>query len=234
MKMILNSISYRTKYDFRSIARTMSVWRQSRNIKHLLTKEKKGLFIDCGANVGQGFSYFSGFYTPDKFDYIVIEPNPYCQRTLHQVILERVPESQVQLIQKAASTSDGICKFYGLAPMEGGKTSEGASIVAEHNSKYYKSNENDAIEVATFSLSELIHRCHEIYDFIILKLDVEGAEYIIMPHLISTGAAQKIKHMYIEFHSQDVEIELQPERQRVERQIISNLSKLEVGFTRWI
>ena len=37
-------------------------------------------------------------------------------------------------------------------------------------------------------------------DYIILKLDVEGAEYDILEHLISEGTIGKINELYVEFH----------------------------------
>jgi len=37
-------------------------------------------------------------------------------------------------------------------------------------------------------------------DYIILKLDVEGAEYDILEHLISEGTINKINELYVEFH----------------------------------
>lgn len=234
MILIFKSVFYRTKHFWRSVVRITSVWWQSREIKSLIDSKKKGLFIDCGANLGQGFTYFSRFYSPNKFDYLVIEPNPYCQKLLRDAILKIVPENQFIIIEKAASIAKGSCLFYGLTPLEGGQHSEGASIIAEHNTKYYEPNADNAIGVLTFPLGDLINEYSEVYNVIVLKLDVEGAEYSIIPHLFDTGAALKLKHIYIEFHSNDVPIDLQPQRKRAELDIINQLSKLKIGFTRWI
>ena len=234
MKLIYRSFLYRVTYFWRSIVRITSVWRQSSEIKSSISSNKKGLFIDCGGNLGQGFTYFSRFYSPDKFNYVVIEPNPNCQNTLRDTILRIVPEHQFTIIEKAASVEYGSCLFYGLTSIEGGQHSEGASIVSEHNTKYYEPNADHAVEVLTFPLGDLINKYSKEYDVIVLKLDVEGAEYSIMPHLFDTGAALKLRHIYIEFHSNDVSIDLQPKRKRAELEIINQLSKMKIGFTRWI
>lgn len=39
---------------------------------------EKRLFIDMGSNLGQGFQYFSKFYNPNLFDFLLIEANPNC------------------------------------------------------------------------------------------------------------------------------------------------------------
>lgn len=35
---------------------------------------------------------------------------------------------------------------------------------------------------------------------VILKLDVEGAEYTLIPHLVATGAIDKVELLLVEFH----------------------------------
>ena len=67
---------------------------------------KKGLFIDCGSNLGQGFSFFSKYFPLNKFDFILIEPNPYCEKELTRKINEKKSEGSIQLINKAASVKD--------------------------------------------------------------------------------------------------------------------------------
>ena len=46
----------------------------------------------------------------------------------------------------------------------------------------------------------LIRRFH-VDDFVVLKLDVEGAEYAIIPHLIASGAVNLIDEMFFEGHT---------------------------------
>jgi hypothetical protein len=47
------------------------------NSKYLNNKvskvKQKGLFIDCGSNIGQSFEFFQKFYQIKNFDYILFE-----------------------------------------------------------------------------------------------------------------------------------------------------------------
>lgn len=230
----IKSLLYRVKRILVGFQILILVWRRSAKLKHSLTCEKKGLFIDCGGNLGQGLAFFSRFYSPDKFNYIVVEPNPYCHETLRKNISKRIHESQFQIIEKAASTQNGTCLLYGLSPAEGGALSQGASIESQHNVRYYNPDSKSALEVCTFSLSELIHSCKLLYDIIVIKIDVEGAEYAIMNHLLEMNTAQLVSQFYIEFHSEDVANNLRPELKDSEVTIIKRLSALGVGFMKWI
>jgi FkbM family methyltransferase len=50
--------------------------------------------------------------------------------------------------------------------------------------------------------SQFIYNNFNTKDQIILRLDIEGAEYAVMNHLIETGAADLINEFWIEFHIQ--------------------------------
>ena len=63
-----------------------------------------------------------------------------------------------------------------------------------------KSNEDcESIEIECLTLSQVIAAADN-YDKIVVKLDVEGAEYEILEDLIRTGAISKISKIYIEWH----------------------------------
>lgn len=38
------------------------------------------------------------------------------------------------------------------------------------------------------------------HDDVILKMDAEGAEYVLIPHLVSTGAIERVSLLLIEWH----------------------------------
>jgi hypothetical protein len=101
-------------------------------------EKARGLFIDCGSNVGQGFSYFRTYFPPEYFDYILVEPNPYCVGRLKT--LASTLQANVRIIDAAAGTRTGEAKLYGLTEDERGKVSQGGSILKDHNSIYYDEN----------------------------------------------------------------------------------------------
>ena len=54
--------------------------------------------------------------------------------------------------------------------------------------------------VPTFDLAEFIDTYRKPNDEIILKLDCEGAEYVLIPHLIETGAIHHVSTLLLEVH----------------------------------
>lgn len=233
LKRIANSLAYRTHYWGGHAARTARV------LSHAIaalprTQKQKGLFIDCGSNLGQGFTYFSRFYQPARYDYVLVEPNPNCLPTLQKVIARRAAGTRSELIAMAASDKDGTVTFYGLAEGEGGKTSEGGSIDPAHNSKYYKPSKEGSITVPTFALADLILEKAKSYSHIVLKLDVEGAEYGIIPHLIQTGALGKLGHLYVEFHAEYASGNEIAARRAQEAEFVKQFNQLGVAHTLWI
>ncbi|RDS84539.1 FkbM family methyltransferase [Dyella monticola] len=192
----------------------------------------RGLFLDCGSNLGQGFSTFKQFFPPDKFDYILIEPNPHCEVTLRQIM--SVDNSHIELIMAAAATEEGTCQLFGLVEDQRGNKSDGASILKDHNSAFYAPNVEQAITVPKFSLANLILAKARQYAVIVMKLDVEGAEYEILPDLMEKGAADCLSAIYVEFHSQYM---VEPNRQKyknMEIEITKHYRSQKIPLRLWI
>ena len=56
------------------------------------------------------------------------------------------------------------------------------------------------IEVECVDLDKWIKGNFNKTDFIVLKLDIEGAEYKVLPHMIKNGSIDYINHIFIEWH----------------------------------
>ena len=179
-----------------------SVPKIATNISKNLSKDKKGLFIDCGSNLGQGFTFFERYFPLKTFDYILVEPNPFCEEALIKIINQKRKEGSIDLITKAASSSEGTTQFYGLVEGNRGKTTEAASILKEHVSAWYTHSEKDTITVDTFSLADFIRNKASFYKIIVLKMDIEGAEYDVLDDLLKKSVHKKIASIFTEFHSQ--------------------------------
>jgi FkbM family methyltransferase len=164
-------------------------WRLSRT-------DARKLFIDCGSNLGQGFKVFSRHFKPVEFDYIFIEPNPYCRETLTRLCANT---DRSRYIEAAASNQFGTARFFGLFG-EKGLTSDGASICPEVRGSLSDVKVEDSIEVKTFDIASFIRDERATYPIIVIKLDVEGAEYQILEHLLNAGVGNLIDTLYVEFH----------------------------------
>jgi len=172
---------------------------------HINRAEKNALFIDMGSNIGQGFRYFSRYYSPNIYDYWLIEPNPFCVEQLRNSVSILYDiyqwDGKYEIKEAAVSNDNGFLKLYGLVEDDRGNVSEGASVVNNHNSKYYISNEDKALEVRSVKVSNLIDDALRHYSTIVVKMDIESAEYDVLDELISTGLIDNIEHIYVEWHS---------------------------------
>ena len=53
----------------------------------------------------------------------------------------------------------------------------------------------------TINLAEFLQRRVVAADFVVMKMDIEGAEYTVIPHLLNTGAAALIDELFMETHT---------------------------------
>ena len=212
----------------------MSSIRSASKVTKLVDSKNKGLFIDCGSNLGQGFTFFEQYFHLKMFDFILVEPNPYCEETLKNKITVKMKEGSIELIKKAASTSDGTTKFFGLVEDDRGKTSEGGSILKEGNSAWYTHSEEDAITVETFSLSDLIKNKSNSYKVIVIKMDIEGGEYEVLEDMLKHGTHKKISLIFTEFHSQYMKEPDKTAYRCREKVIVQSFKQDKIPFKNWV
>lgn len=148
----------------------------------------KKLFIDCGGHDGCSTIKFK-LLNPN-YDVITFEGNPELWP-----YYENLP---TQLIKKLVSDYNGEVEFI-IDPVD----ADGSSIIKEKNIDYYKKIKNEdcpLIVAPCVDLSEFVKQQSEHYEEIVLKLDVEGAEYSILKKMIKDGTVKHIKKLYAEFH----------------------------------
>ncbi len=147
------------------------------------TKNEAPLIVDCGGNIGIATLYFKKLYP--LAEVIVFEPEPNSFALLQRNITMN-NLAHLQTINRALADKKGLCFFNDQ--YEG---STGAHLIfkegAVKNSK--------TIPVVTDVLSAYITKPVDL-----LKIDVEGAEGLVLKDLASTGKLSLIKKMIIEFH----------------------------------
>lgn len=195
--------------------------------KLLLSTKKKVLFVDLGANIGQGYAWFSKYYRGGSVDFEMFEPNPYCLAELEK--LSVVQSGEVKLHGVGVGASAGSFKFYGLGDSEGGKQSQGGSIVESHNLDRYLVSNDSAIEVEVIDFSEYLSKKSEDYEKIVVKMDIEGAEVDLLEKMIADGSIHLINILYVEFHSQFQPKNTYEITKRRENEITHELRKIS-GF----
>jgi len=84
-------------------------------------------------------------------------------------------------------------------PWDGGSCiSELKEKISEDRDSLYKWHED--VEVESIDLSKWITENFSKNDIIVLKMDIEGAEYAVLPKLIEDGTASYINRAFIEWH----------------------------------
>lgn len=137
---------------------------------------KSPVIFDCGSNVGLSLSFYHDNYPGAQIT--AFEPDPKVAVYL-EGNLERNGIKSVNLHRAAAWISEGSLRFASEGA-DGGRLDENAG----------------GVEVPTVNLREVIGQFPQI-DF--LKMDIEGAEAELIPHL--GDSLQRIRHLFIEYHS---------------------------------
>ncbi len=203
-------------------------WRDSRRVLAAAGPTGKILFVDGGAHLGGGFAFFSRYFPPGRVEYELFEPNPNCHARLERR-LAGYDEAAVRLRPVALSTRSGSAPLYGLAADEGGPLSEGASLVRHQHSIFYEADPEAAPAVPTIDFCAYIGSQRARYDVLVVKLDVEGAEYELLEALIEQELLDCIDTLYVEFHA----FYLKPAQRRSELQREARLiARLRASGTR--
>ncbi len=147
----------------------------------------KKIFIDCGANNGMSVDLFQKKFI-DHYEYEIhcFECNPMFAESLKQ-------RPNITFHNKAVWIKNEELEFY-IGP---GNSLSSSLIKDKITGNLDKEN---PITVEAIDLAEWIKTNFSLEDYIILKLDVEGVEYDILPHLIETQTSQYINELYGEIH----------------------------------
>lgn len=184
----------------------------------------KKVFIDCGANKGQGLREFIDLLNIDS-TWIVesYEPNPDCN------LVDNVKEFQfVKPFTKAVWTYTGKVSF--SRTLETEKScfqSLGSSVngLNWYDTKYF---DQDVIEVECVDISEILQRYTDD-DYLVVKLDIEGSEFEVVRKMINDHSIEKINELYIEWHTHHVE----SETYETETELKEKIKSLGVNLHDW-
>ena len=193
--------------------------------RHFSKSNHKALFLDLGANLGQGHNWFKRYFDTDLFDFELFEPNPHCFAELKK--LPQVQSGKVKIHNLGVGLEPGTFMLYGVGENEGGKFSQGGSILVDHNSSIYAAIEKNSIEVKIIKLSDYLRKKSETYDRIIVKMDIEGAEVDLLDGMIEDHSIELIDCLYVEFHSKYRNEKSMKRVKKQESKIINSLKKTE-------
>ena len=153
---------------------------------------KKIHFIDCGANKGQSIQWAFMKYG-DKIERIdSFEP----QAENFEVLEDKYSDHEkVVLHNVAVWKTNEVKKFF--PQLWGART--GSSLIAGK----YSTDPSVCVDMECIDLAEWIKKNRIDNTHTISKIDVEGAEYDILPHLLSSNIPDFVDEWFIEFHGKD-------------------------------
>lgn len=151
-------------------------------------------FIDCGAHCGESILRAKQIFGYDTYT-ISFEPIPYFANQLKEIHKDN---STVMIENAAVWINDDVKKFYIHKEI-----TDGSSLFT----LYGGVDEGYYIDIPCFDLSSWIKNTFTEDDYLILKLDIEGAEYEVLNKMIEDGTIHMIKELYGEWHHQKIQDE---------------------------
>lgn len=188
---------------------------------HSVFPWRRHLFLDCGGFNGCSIRRFTREFDPKgRFQMVTFEPNE-----LYATYYSDFPRHR--LIQAAVHDRDGSHQFY-LDREDGDGSTLFKNKLTRENGGFGTLDSVNPVTVTTVDLSSWLKEHTNRLDYIILKLDVEGAEYDVLEKLIRDRTIRRINHLFVEWHWQRVGV---PEERHGE--LLRNLRRLRVPILEW-
>ncbi len=163
------------------------------------TFDNMNIFIDCGSNLGQGFDKISAEWKMDStWNKYMFEPNQRCVNVL------KSKYTDVTIFNKAIWNKNCRRKLMIEYCAQTRQWNGGASNVideAEYIKPFYLLDYKGDDDVDCVDFSEFLSSTFTKDDNIVLKMDVEGAEFPVLDKMIADGTMLMVKYLYIEWHA---------------------------------
>lgn len=172
--------------------------------KRTARSQPKCIFIDLGAADGNSFATFlSGSFgkvsscpSDGSYEAYLVEANPLFEDPLTDLAKEKVGKVHV-LAPKAAYMCSGQTSFY-IDTVNGARNYWGSSM-STHHPDVQKSG-HVSVTVRTLNVIQLLAEHAIPEDFVTVKMDIEGAEWDILPCLANSPHAALIDQLLVEMH----------------------------------
>lgn len=160
------------------------------------------VFIDCGAHCGESIVRAKQQFGIDT-QVMSFEAVPQLAEALQEIHKD---DNSVEVINAAVFTDSEIHDIH-LSPA----FTDGSSIFSTLNDNH----KGSVIQVPAFDLTSWIAEAFTEQTYIILKLDIEGAEYDVLEKLISTGVINMVDELWGEWHHGHISDNLEGEDKRL-------------------
>jgi FkbM family methyltransferase len=192
----------------------------------------KNIFLDCGTNICQGLiQFYNNGIIDNTYEIHTFEPNSEGCRVKERIakIIEQIPLN-ITTYDSAVWIEDGYISFnqeYGVSATTGEIDLAGVMSSIDGvgiNTPGFKNK----MTVPSINFSRFVSELPADSN-IICKMDIEGAEFQVLRHMIKEGTITRIKEMYVEFHERYVETE----STETEKELVKIISDLGVKIDVW-
>lgn len=175
-------------------------------------------FIDCGAHCGESILMAKQRFGEDTV-VISFEPVPGLAKQLQEIHRDN-PTVSVQ--NSAVWISNEVKRFH-LSE----QYTDGSSILTSLNGL----REDHYVDIPCFDLSSWIKETFEKEeDYLILKLDIEGAEYEVLNKMIEDGTIDMIDEFWGEWHHTKIQ---DPKTLSLSNKVYDYLRDNNIRFNEW-
>lgn len=179
-----------------------------------LNLNEDSLFIDLGSGAGEEIE----LCVSKKIEVHSFEPN----KTLFDKLYKKYANNpKVKLLNLAAWNVDGKARLFAKDSF---KNNGGCTLYRS------KANVNPSkfIYVNTIDIGKYINDLNRNVD--VLKIDIEGAEFIILERLLTSDCIKKIKTIFCEDHRRKMGSKTWRRHREI---ILEKYEKLEIQINRW-
>ena len=151
----------------------------------------RNIFIDCGAWTGDSMKAFKDYESKESYPYEIygFECEPRLKKEL-----ERLSEQiDFKFINKAVWIKNEKIKLY----LGQNNLTQSSSLLSDKK-KYI--NKNNYIEVEAIDFSKWIIENFKKDDYIVCKMNIEGAEYNILEKMIKDDSLKYLNILFIAWH----------------------------------
>ena len=154
------------------------------------------LLVDCGCNLCLVLEAFAKSL-PD-FEIFGFEPQRGERIEARMEEVRRAHPNVVALSHEAVHVRDGPVSFYASGKVKDSAHRSGSSLMSDKRTggmQYESATETRAIDFARW-----LHDHARDAAFVAVKMDIEGAEYDVLEHLLETKAIDLVDMLFVEFH----------------------------------
>lgn len=199
------------------------------------------IFLDCGTNLGQGLTEFEKKFkmiNQSEWKIYCFEPNPDIK------LKSLFPNaSNIEYIQKAIWKENTQLEFRMQGKTDDDLKGLGSKLEIvdkkyNPNNCKFKIQQVEAIDLSDF-ITDLINK--DINTEIYMKMDIEGAEFEVLQHLIERDTIKYIKEIFCECHARfrfphekQNQRDVKERIKEIENNLKDDVEKHDVKFHFWI